>query len=128
MLEVPEQSVELAVAPHHRPVETARERRRIGIDGEDLVSPDGLGLSLQLQRFGRLGLDRIPHEAKGLAPDQRLTGRCRLLEPGSDVHRVAGDERLAFPRDDLARVDADPDFEFEWGCRGLHLGSRANGA
>ena len=124
LLEVPEQPLELALAPNHRPVETTCERRRIGIDHEDSVGLDRLALSLQLERLGRLGLDRVTHETEGLAPDQRLPGRRSLLESGSDIHGVAGHERLALASDDFAGVDADPNLELERRSSRLHLRSR----
>ena len=64
-----------------------------------------------------------------LGSDEYLACACRLLEPGSDVDGVAGDERLAFTADDdLAGIDPDARLEAVLGDGGAHLRRRANRA
>ena len=62
------------------------------------------------------------------AADEHLARRRRLLEPGRDVDRVAGDEPLAGAGDDLAGVHADPPSIAELGQRVAHLDRRAHRA
>jgi hypothetical protein len=61
------------------------------------VRAERLRLPLRVDRFDRLGLDRLGHEPVGLLAEQDLAGRRRLLESRRDVDRVARDERLAVP-------------------------------
>ena len=56
---------------------------------------DRLGLSLQGERLDRLGSDGFANQALRALADQRLPRRRRLLEPGGDVDRIAGGERLS---------------------------------
>ena len=73
---------------------------------------DGVGLPLERQ-LERLGGDSVAHELQRVGAEQDLSRACRLLEPGGDVDRVAGDERVALAGHDGARVDPDPHLQAE---------------
>ena len=80
-------------------------------DLEQAIRGHRLGLPLRLERLDRLDAHCVAHEAEGRLAEQHVAGAGGLLEPRSDVDRVAGHERLAaraVARDDLAGVDADP--------------------
>jgi hypothetical protein len=58
----------------------------------------------------------MTNEAIRVAPEQDVTGTRRLLEPGSDVHRVAGREGASgrgCARDGLPGVDPDAHRELD---------------
>ena len=81
-------------------------------DAEQPVRDHHLGLSLEVQRRHRLGLDRATHETEGGLPDEDLVFSGGLLEPGGGVERVAREDLLVVDRradHDVAGVDADPD-------------------
>ena len=103
----------------------AADERRGGAAGdravrgrlEQPVSDQRLGLPLRLNRRDGLDDDGSSDEPVGRLAEQDLARRGGLLEPGSDVDRVAehdgvaGREHLApssVAGDDLARVDSDP--------------------
>ena len=71
-----------------------------------------------MPRFDR---GRVAHEAPRGGADQHLAWLGGLLEPRRDVDGVAGDERVAFARDHLARVDTDAGLQAELTDRGAHL-------
>ena len=65
----------------------------------------------QVELAHRFGLDEVAHLLPTDGADDDLRRLGRLLEPGSNVHRIAGGHRRAAERiadDDLARLDADP--------------------
>src|SRR5712691_786079 len=121
MFEIRREPLELARAADHRQVELASDRRSLRVEGEEPMDLDGLGLSLELERPGGLGCDRVADEVKRGGSDQSLAGRSRLLEPRSEVDGVACHEGLAFAGDDLTRVDADANLELERSDHLLHL-------
>jgi len=87
------QQEELAVAADERRVEAPCPAGRLGNDVQQPHRADRLRLALQLERPGVLGDDRRADELVGRLADQDLARPRGLLEPGGDVHRVAGDER-----------------------------------
>ena len=92
-----------------RRLEPTRKPGRIRSDVHDAVRGDPPGLALQLERFELLDGERIPDEPVRRRADHDLPRLCALLEPGGDVHHVAGRERApggAVAGDDLARVHA----------------------
>ena len=102
----------LARPAHERCVEPA-DVRLIAGDRNEAVRGQRLGLAFRLERRQQLDLDRVAHEPVGLCAEQHLAGRGSLLETRRDVDRVAGDERVARARDDLAGVDADADLDLD---------------
>ena len=91
-----------APRPHQR--QRAHERLR----------HDRLGLALRVDRECRPELEGAVHRLGGSGADDGRTGLRRLLEPGGNVDRVAGDERAALARlpcDDLTGVHADAELE-----------------
>ena len=83
-----------------------------------------LRLPLQRQRLHRLDHDRPLHERQRRLADQHLARLGRLLQPRRDVDGVTGRQPLLGPRDDLARVDADPAVDPELRERVPHLHRR----
>ena len=78
-------------------------------------------MPLTHERLDRLRSDCVADEALRYRADENLARLRGLLESGSDVHGVAGGERLARTRDDLAGVDADAHLEPEGCDRVAHL-------
>ena len=106
-----------------RPTSGVSSRRAIGAACRSTSSRRNAstGSPCPSRRPHRLDTDGVAHESLCLAADQHLAGRRRLLEPRRDVHRVAGDERVALAGDHLAGVDADPRLQPERGDGGAHL-------
>ncbi len=97
----------LALATDERCLEPARDQF-VADHVEQPRCGDGLGLALQLERRHFLDPGGIPHEQPRLGADKDLACRGGLLEPGSHVDGIAGDEGLTLAADhDLAGVDAD---------------------
>ena len=99
---------ELVLAADERRVEAARDELGALDEPVEAEGGDRLRLALGVERLDRLGPDRVADEPVGRLAEQRLARRGALLQPGGDVDRVAGGERVALAGDDLARVDADP--------------------
>jgi hypothetical protein len=70
----------------------------------------------------RLDVHAVTNELLRPCADEDFTGACRLLESRGDVYGVSGNEGLTCARSDVARVDADADFEAESSDGLLHLG------
>ena len=86
---------ELTLATDHGRVQATREPSDPGSHLDQTAGRERLRLALDLQRCDRLHDHGVPYEAEGLLTDQdgaRLRG---LFQAGCDVHRVAGDERVA---------------------------------
>lgn len=71
---------------------------------------NGLAFALHGQLDG-LCVRRVTHEPKRVVAEQDLAGARRLLQAGRHVDRVSRHQRATLPRDDRARVDADPHLE-----------------
>ena len=112
------EELDLALPSDERPV--VRTGGRLA-DRQQAERRHRLGLSFQVERFDLLDLRRRADERAGRRPDEHLARRSRLLEPCGHVHRVAGDERAALARQDLARVHADPRLQLELRQRVAHL-------
>ena len=82
---------ELALAADER-VPVAPLRRVVHV--KQPVGGNRLGLALQLQRLDRLDVSCVADERERRCADQHLARRGRLLQPGSDVDRVARREPL----------------------------------
>ncbi len=100
------QHAPFALASDKRHVAPARNRVAVG-HRQEPVRGQRLRLPLRLDGRHRLHLDRVADQRERADADQHLARRSRLFEPCGDVDRIAGDERVAAPRDDLAGVDAD---------------------
>ena len=68
--------------------------------------------------------DRLLHERSVALADQHLARLGRLLQARRDVDGVTRRQPLLGPRDDLARVDADPAVDAELRERVAHLDRR----
>jgi len=79
------------------------------------MSSDGLGLAFGRDRLDDLDLDRVPRKGERRLPKKDLAGLGCLLEARGDVDRISRDEGVTRASDDLARVDADPCQEAEFG-------------
>ena len=104
------EAVEVLGSARERRPRRPRDRPE-ACDLEQAIRGHRLGLPLRLERLDRLDAHRVAHEAEGRLAEQHVARARGLLEPCSDVDRVAGHERLAaraVARDDLAGVDADP--------------------
>ena len=110
-----EQELELALAPDECLVQAthaarAHERQR----ADDAAAGDAAALSLCLDRLRFVELERAARGGDRPLAGEDLARRRRLLEPGGDVHRVAGHERAALAGaadHDLAGVDPDPQLQ-----------------
>ena len=120
------QLLELGGAADDRRVEAPRDRGRLEVDVDEAKRLDH-ALPFRVDR-DRLDLHRVTHELARLCPDQHFAGRGRLLQPGSHVDGVAGDECVAVACDDLAGVDTDARAEPEGGDGRPHLPRSSNGA
>ena len=106
--------LELRAAPNERRMEPASEAGRGRIDRENAPCRHRLGLSLERKRRDNLDRYGVAHEPVGGLADEDLVGSGGLLEPGGDVHRVAGGEGGTFGQvagHDLACVDARSDLQ-----------------
>ena len=104
-------SASRAAISRSRPTSGRSGAPHVGGDREQPVGRDGFRLALQCQRLDRYDLDGFSYQPVGGLADQDLTDRSNLLEPGGDVHRVAGGQALctaALTGDDFAGVDAGP--------------------
>ena len=129
VLVVAPEPLALPLTSDQRRLQMASDRLRVRDHVEKSERLHGLSLSLERERLDRLDTDGISNEDARLGADEDLAGAGRLLEPRSDVDRVAGDERLALAADDdLARVDADPRLQVVLGDRSAHLRRGANRA
>ena len=106
------QQLELRPAADERSRATAKaaraHQRQCSHEG---LRNDGVGLAFRIELERGPELEGAAHRLGRPRTDDDRTGLCRLLEPGGDVDRVAGDERAADaprPGDDLTRVHADP--------------------
>jgi hypothetical protein len=84
-----------------------------------------LRLPLQIQRVHRLRHDRLSDEGQGRSTDHHVAWLGCLLQPRRHVDGVTGDQSLLGPRDDLARIDADPALDPELLERISHLHCRS---
>ncbi len=92
--------------------EAARAHQRQS--AHERLRHDRLGFALRVDRECRPQLEGAVHRLGGSGADDGRTGLCRLLEPGSNVDRVAGDEGAALARlpcDDLTGVHTDAKLE-----------------
>jgi len=106
------QQLRLPIAADERCVESPDVRLLAG-DRDEAVGRQRFGLSLRLEWRKQLDVDGVPHQPVGIRPQQHLADPGRLLQPGRDVDGVARDEGVATPRDDLARVEADPHVDLD---------------
>jgi len=114
----------LASAGSEGSLDPAGEGGNVGQQLEEAVGPDRLRLSLQRERLDRLRSYALTHKyLRSFAEQDLARFRC-LLQAGGDVDGVAGDERLAVARNDLARVDAGAGLEPEPHDRFANLGGR----
>ena len=122
----PLEACQLRGAADERGVVAAFRGHSIGLLVEQAMGRQrgGLALDLQHQWFGS---GRASHELLGQRPDEDLAARGRLLQPGGDVDRIAGDQRLATARNDLAGVDADAHAEPQLIDPTSDLGRGSNG-
>ena len=92
-----------------QPADSARAHQRQRTHEPAALEPSGLPFRLDRHRLPELeGAARREH---GALAGEDLAGRGGLLEPRTDVHGVAADERAAFARtadDHLSRVHPDP--------------------
>ena len=87
------------------------EAREARVNLDVYIHDLAVSASRPRERQRLLDAHRVAHEAEGPLAEQHVAGPGGLLEPRSDVDRVAGHECLAacaVARDDLAGVDADP--------------------
>ena len=106
-----EQPTPLALAADHRCPGALGAPARVGRDRDEAMGFERLALALDRQRSNWLGLHRVTDQAERVAPEQDVSGACRLLEPCGDVDDVPRREvasARAGAGDGLARVDADP--------------------
>ncbi len=127
-------------ADHRRPGTPGGARAGRVVDLLDLPGADRLGPALQRQRPELPVVHGIAGRATRCLADQDASDRCRTLQSGSDVDRVAHDGVFLSnpPGQDLARVDSHPQRQFEpevlgsglvqLDHRGLHTPRRADGA
>jgi hypothetical protein len=99
--------LKLEAAADERRVKAPRDRGRGQVHVQQPVGRHRLRFPFR-RYLHRLDLHGVPHQLPRLPPDQYLAGISELLEPGGDVDGVSGHERVAFARDDLTGVDADP--------------------
>ena len=104
--------VALALAADHRPLEASRDTGRRASSSVEPVRRHGSRLALERQ-LERLGRDGVADEPERVVAEQDLARARGLLEPGGDVDRVTGDERVALAGDDRPGVHADPRVEPE---------------
>ena len=100
----------LASAADHGTLELPRDPRGRQVEPAEPVGNDRLGLSLD-RELDALGGDGVANQPQRGVPQEDFPRAGRLLEPRRDVDRVTRDERVALPRHDRARVDADPRLE-----------------
>ena len=113
----------------HRQLSPAADQRRLaatharplGQRTHEAPRLDRRGLALQVQRRHRREVEGLGRRAPRAGTDHDLARLGRLLQPGRDIHRVAGDGVLGCVRtrrraaDHLSGVDADPDLELACG-------------
>ena len=104
---------ELVGPSDERRIESAEERRRVLAHAQQPVSHHRLGLSLRIDRLRPFQIQRTFCELTSALADQNLVGARSLFESSRDVDGVAGDQRAAGARHDLARVDAHPNGELD---------------
>ena len=114
-----------AASSRLRPTSGASSRRsNAGATGAISTSRNalhGLALTLDLEHAERLESRRVVDQPCGDLTDDDLVRGGRLLELRRDADRLSGDEaltRVGRRRDDLARLDADPDLEPDAVVRG----------
>ena len=122
------QQLELRLPADERGRDGPRERRDVVAELAHAERRNELALALQRERLCRVRSDPRAHEPLGRRADQHFVGAGRLLQPGGDVHGIAGDECLARARDDLAGVDADAHREAERRDGIAHLDCRPDRA
>jgi hypothetical protein len=116
LVEGVEHAAPLAAAADHRRTRALRPPLRVGGDGPKAEGLERRALALDRQRGDRLRVHRVTYEAERVVPEQDVSGACRLLEPGGDVHGVARREGAAGrgrARDGLAGVDPDAHRELD---------------
>jgi hypothetical protein len=105
---------ELAASADERGVHPARGAGGAGVDADQAVGGDGVGLALHRERLDRLQDRGVADQARGRIGDQHVAGRGALFQAGGHVDGVPGDQRLArggVAGDHLAGVDTDPALE-----------------
>ena len=96
-------------------------------DGDDPPRLDPIRESPCKLRAERRRDDAVTGQPLGVRPEQDLARLGRLLQPGRRVDRQAGGKRgLFLVRDDLARLDPDPDLQAELLDRVDHPERRAH--
>src|SRR6266511_2874656 len=88
----------LAVASHHRGIDTPAHGLGTRPNPEEAVGDDRFVLSLEREGWDRFGGDRVAKQPFGGLPHQDLARLGRLLEAGGDVDRVPRDQRLSVCR------------------------------
>jgi hypothetical protein len=106
------QLFELAGATDERRIQATCDTARRRIEMCERERRDRLGLALR-RHLARLCTHRVTDEPARHGADQHLAGLSSLLEPRGHVDGVAGDERVALARNDLAGVDTDARLEAE---------------
>jgi hypothetical protein len=89
------QERELLGPSDHRRVEVALVSRGPGGHGQQPERWHALLLAPQRERIDRLDVDGVFDQAIRRVPEEHLSGRRGLLQPGGDVHGVACNEALA---------------------------------
>ena len=108
--EIGPQTVALSAPPDHRSLELPRDAYGRGVEVDQPMRRDGVGLAFQAE-LERLGRDRVPHEPQRVVPEEDLPGTRSLFQARGDVHRITSDESAPLAGDDGAGVDADPGLE-----------------
>jgi hypothetical protein len=103
-------------------VDRAREGAHVGQQLAQAEARHRLRLPLEHKRLHRLCSHLLAHEPLRGLPEQDLACLRRLLQTRGHVDGIAGDERLARPRHDLAGVEPDPHLEAELLHRLAHPG------
>jgi len=102
----------LGLPPHEcraQPADSTRAHQRQCTNEPAALEPSGLPLRLDGHRLPEL--EGAASREHGALAGEDLAGRGGLLEPRTDVHGVAADERAAFTRkadDHFSRVHPDP--------------------
>ena len=98
------------------------------MDIDEAVGRHRLSLSLQVERFDRLCLDRFADELEGRLANEDCARLGGLLQAGSDVDGIPGSKALLGAGDDLAGVEADAGLDSELRQGVAHLHGRAHRA
>ena len=110
------QELELSLATDERCVAFLPVRLDIGQDTEQAIRLERPCLALHLEGLDCFHADRLPTELPRQASDEDLARTRALLEPSSDVHRVAGGSKAVAARlvhHDLAGVHSHADVEVD---------------